>query len=281
VVAGRVDPDAEAHTAVAAAAQAHPDNRCAAEPKSRLGTFGRAELAEAIKATFVAFIEHAVDVAANAHGFGVLLKGAKLLLKAVEWLQVRDRDRDVDVTFPISLGSGFELDLSVHVGHSPSVSEPLVTAGFAPVSEPDPGVLVVDGCQIGPGGVVDAESADQDREETHHTREHETGEERVQPIDEGGQALFIPLDLWQLTSQEPDPRVRAEALMCIVRGELLTALKRQSQWDDLKAQGVECIVFYDQDAKESVWLFLPEARKLSVRRRIIFDSAGRLVLRAT
>jgi hypothetical protein len=251
-------------------------DRGAAEPESRSGTIAHAELAAAVKGTFMAVIKHALS-AVDPSGLSQLLKAAELLLAAVKWLELCEGRRDVDVAFPIPLGAGIELDLSVHAGHSPSAAEPLVTACFAPVGEPDPGVLVVDGCQISPGDTLDEKPVDHDGEAARHALEHETEEKRARPVDEEGQVVFVRLDLSQLTAREPDPRVRAAALMYLSRGQLLTDLRQQSQWDDLEAAGVECVVFYDQEAKESVWLFLGDARKRSVRRRIMFDAAGRLV----
>src|SRR5215469_2215528 len=230
-----------------------------------------------LKGTFEAVIKHAL-LAVDPSALSQLLKAAELLLTAVKWLQLCVGQRNVDVAFPIPLGAGIELDLSVHAGHSLIAAKPLVTACFAPVDEPDPGVLVVDGCQISPGDALDEKPAHQDEEAARHALEHETEEERARPVDEHGQVVFVRLDLSQLTSLEPDPRVRVAALMYLARGQLLTDLKQKSQWDALKAASVECVVFYDQDAKESVWLFLGKAGKRPVRRRIMFDTAGRLVL---
>lgn len=198
-------------------------------------------------------------------------------MESVKWLQVVEGNRQVDVGAPILfLGSGVELDLSAHPGYLSSNVQPPVTACFAPSGAPDPGVLVIDGCQISPGDAVDEDLAGGDRKAALHAVEREPEKAHVRPVDDEGRVVLIPLDLSQLTSRERDPRVRAEALMCLARVQLLPAF-RQQRWDELEAEGVECVVYYDQEAKESVWLCLSETERRPVRRRIAFDTSGKLI----
>src|SRR6185369_2030572 len=67
-------------------------------------------------------------------------------------------------------------------------------------------------------------------------------------------------------------------LMHLSRNRLVRKLKDRHLWDDLAAEGVECVVYYDQDVEISVWLFLLEEQR-SDPARITFDAVGRLVVR--
>jgi hypothetical protein len=236
-----------------------------------------AQMKPMLKVTFEAVIKHALKRLADAHGLGLLVRGAEWALAGVRWLQVGEGHRQPLVVVPVPMGS-VELDLSVHAGHSSADAQPLITACFAPSSGPDPGVLIVDGCQISPGDVVDEDSAYQDGKAARHAQKHQTEKECALSVEDEGPVVFVHLDLLQLTSREPEPRVRAEALMCLARAQLLAELKQQPLWDELKAAGAECIVYYDEEAKESVWLFIGDTEKQPIRRRITLDAAGRLIV---
>jgi len=225
------------------------------------GNFVRSQLSAAVKGTFTAIIKRGLELVADAHGLGVLLRNAEWIWTAVEWRQVGEGRRGVDVGSSILLGSGVQVDLSAHAGLSPG--GPLVTMCFAPVSGPDPGVLVVDGCQIAPGDALHKRAAEQPGERS---------------AEEKGRVVFTNLELSRLMSREPDPRTRAAALMYLTKSKLVPALKRQRRWDDLEAAGVECVVCYDQKTKDSVWLFLSAVEARRSPARIAFDAAGSLML---
>lgn len=245
----------------------------------RSGKPARGETAAALKGTFTAFIKRAVELVAHAHGLGVLLKTAEWVWTAAKWLQVGAGHREVDLEVPIPLGAGIDLDLSVHPEHSSGVGQPLVTVCFAPSGGADPGVLVIDGCQFSPGDSADEDLPDRDRKAARHVAGREAEKAHVrsaESAEDEGWAVPVCLDLAQLTSRERDPRVRAAALMYLAKNQLLPALEQQQLWDELKAAGVECVVYYDQEAKESVWLLLGDTERRPVRRRIAFDAVGRL-----
>lgn len=227
----------------------------AGKPATSSRNLARSEMSATVNETFGAIIKQGLELAADAHGLGALVRGAEGALAAVKWVQVAGGDRGVDVEFPIPLGSGFELDLSMHAGRSPSAADPPVTFCFAPVSGPDPGVLVADGCQISPGDKVGEETP--------------TGEGK-------NSVLLVPVDLSPMMSRDRDPQTRTAALMLLGRDRLVPALMQQRLWNHLEEAGVERVVCYDQHTKNSVWLFLGTAEGQAVRTRISFDAAGRL-----
>jgi|SRR5215467_9765042 len=235
-----------------------------------------AEMKATLKSTFEAVIKSALKRLADAHGLGMLARGAEWALAGVRWLQVAAGDRQPLVVLPVPMGS-VELDLAVHAGHSSDDAQPLITAGFAPSGGPDPGVLVIDGCQVSPGDVADEDLAYRDGKTARHARKHQAKKAYARSVEHEGPVVLVHLDLLQLTSGEPEPRERADALMVLARAQLLAELKQLPLWDDLKAAGVECIVYYDQEAEESVWLFLGGTEKRPVRARITVDDAGRLI----
>jgi hypothetical protein len=249
-----------------------------AEPAASSREFFGSEIAAAVKGTFTAIVERAVELVAHAHGLGALLTVAKWVWKAVTWCQVGEGSRGVDVEVPIPLGFGIELDLSARVGCSSGDAEPLVTFCFAPVSGPDPGVLVVDGCQISPGEAVHREPADEDREATSLIPEREVERAATRTAEDRVPVILVDLDLSRLMSKEPNPQIRTAALMYLAKRELIPGLKKRQLLDDLEAAGVEFVVYYDQDTKDSVWLLLSAVEARLVRTRIAFDAAGRLML---
>ena len=239
------------------------------KPEKDSETFVYAELSAAVKDTFNAILNHALKVVADAHGLGPLLRGAELALAVAKWIEVGEGHRELDVTAPIPLGSGIELDLSAHAGHLRSAAEPLITGCFVPASGLDPGVLVVDGYQISPGDTINKESPDKDGEAAIRAQE-QTEESSAGSVSDDGQVLLVPLDLSELMSKEGNPRIRADVLMHLSRNQLVPRLKQQGLWNKFEAASVECVVCYDQNTKDSVWLFLAEHEKRSVRRTITF-----------
>lgn len=248
-----------------------------AEPATRSREFFGSEMAAAVKGTFTAIVERAVELMAHAHGLGALLTGVKWVWKAVSWWQVGEGGRGIDIEVPIPLGSGIELDLSARAEWPSGDAEPLVTVCFAPVSGLDPGVLAVDGCQISPGEAIPKEPADEDRESVSRLHEREARGVAMRAAEDEVRAVLVDLDLSRLLSKEPNPQIRTAALMYLAKDELVPALKKRRLLDDLQAGGVECVVYYDQETKNSVWLFLSTVQARPVRARITFDALGRLV----
>jgi hypothetical protein len=226
-------------------------------------TLAKAELSALIEETFTAIIKHCLETVAYAHGLGPVVRGAELAWNTVEWLQVAEGHRGLDIGGSIPVSSGAEFDLSGHVGHSPSASEPLITACFAPASGPDPGVLVVDGCQISPGSTRKDGPTRGIGKAAHQQPE-----------------VLINIHLSLLMSRERDAAIRAAALMALAKDELTPTLrKNQHLQEDLEPAGVEYVVCYDHEAKVSVWLFFGDSgKRASSSAKIRFDTAGRLIL---
>jgi hypothetical protein len=249
------------------------------KPESKAGTLAKSELSAAVKETLGAVANHVVQAIADLHGVGLLLRAAKWVWAVVKWSQVAEGRRGVDVAKTMTLGAGFDLVLSAHAGPSPSATEPAVTAGFVPADGPDPGVLVVDGCQVSPGDLLDKETADRDTKPASRAPGRPAKKAPVRSVSDEGRVALIEVDLSELKSREQDPRNRAVALIELSRSRLVPELRSRHLWDDLIAEGVECVVYYDQDAEESVWLFLTEDEKRSGHAHITFDASGRLAVR--
>jgi hypothetical protein len=221
-------------------------------------TLAEAELSALIKQTFTAIIKQCLLAVADAHGLGPLVRGTELAWNTVKWLQVAEGNRKLDIGKAITISSGAEFDL---YGHFPSGSEPLITACFAPASGPDPGVLVVDGCQISPGSTLEDGPA--------------RGIGRAAYQRPG---VLINLHLSQLMSRETDTAIRAAALMSLAKDELAPTLRKEQQFqENLRTAGAEYVVCYDQEVKVSVWLFFGDAGKRADGAKILFDPAGRLI----
>ena len=210
---------------------------------------------------------------------GLLLRAAKLPWATVKRSQVAEGRRGVDVAKTMTLGAGFDLVLSAHAGPAPSAAEPGITACFAPTDGPDPGVLVVNGCQVSPGELLRKETADRDAKRVSRIQERPLKKAPVRSVTDEGRVTLIRVDLSELKSREQDPQNRAVALIQFSRSHLVPELKRRHLWDDLIAEGVECVVYYDQDTEESVWLFLAEDEKQSGDAHIMLDASGRLAIR--
>ncbi len=238
---------------------------------------GWAETEAALRGTFTAIIEHVAQAVADVHGLGLLLRAVELIRTTAKWLEVGDGRRGVDVEVPILLGPDFELDLYVHAGQSANADEPPITVCFAPISGPDPGVLVIDGCEISPGDAAGEEPSDGDGEAACRAQEPEVEKACGRSAEDEARVVLVDLDLSPLMSREPDPQVRAAVLMHLAKDQLLPELKQQQLWDELKAAGVERVVYYDQGSKDSVWLFLSVTEKKPAQARIALDSAGRLL----
>jgi hypothetical protein len=249
-----------------------------AGPATRSHEFFESEIASAVKGTITVIVQRALELVAQAHGLGGLVMAVKWVWKAVTWWQVGEGGRGVDVEVPIPLGSGIELDLSAHAGRSFGDTEPVVTFCFAPVSGRDPGVLVVNGCQISPGVPLHKELVDKDREAASRAREREAERAAMRTAEDEIRIVLVALDLSRLMSKEPDPQIRTAALMLLAKGQLIPELKERQLLDDLEAIGVECIACYDQETKDSIWLLLSGVEAQPARTRIGFDAAGRLML---
>jgi hypothetical protein len=253
-----------------------PRENDAAEPAPDSGK-SWAEIKAFVKGTVAAFIKYAVKLAADAHGLGWLLRAGEWVMKAAEWAQVVEGERQVDVDVPIPVGAG-ELNFSARVGRSANDDEPLITVCFGPATGPDPGVLVVDGCQIRPGEAMSEDGlAGENAEATSHTHERETETASVPSAEDGSRVIQVEVDLSELVSRQKDPLTRVAALMRGVRDELVPALKQQQRWDDLAAAGVKRVVYYDQKNRESVWLFFSDTEKRHMSSSIALDSAGRFI----
>jgi hypothetical protein len=138
---------------------------------------------------------------------------------------------------------------------------------------------VVAGCQVSPGDLLDKETADRDTKPASRAQERPAKKASARSVTDEGRVALIEVDLSGLKSREQDPRNRALALIHFSRSHLVPELKRQHLWDGLIAEGVECVVYYDQDTEDSVWIFLTEDEKRSGHAHITFDPSGRLAVR--
>jgi hypothetical protein len=250
-----------------------PDERDSEGPR---GQFVQAEAVATIRDTFKAIIEHVVQLVAEAHGLGLLLRAVKLTIVIGEWIEVGEGRRGLDIDMPIPLSYGVDLDLSAHVGQSSGSDEPPITVCFAPISEPEPGVLVVDGLRVSPGDDGSEEQADSDSSMVLDAQETLASRTPAWSAENHSQVVLVNLDLWQLMSGIPDPCVRSQLLYFAGR-QLPSELKGQQVWNDLRTAGLECIVFYDERAKCSIWLLLDAIEYRTIPARITLDGAGMLM----
>jgi hypothetical protein len=94
-----------------------------------------------IEGTFKAFGQWLVQVFADAHGFGPLLRIVRWTAKAAQWMRVAEGEGGVDISMPIPIGSGVDFQMSAHmVSGSDSHNLPF-TVCFAPSDDSPVGAL--------------------------------------------------------------------------------------------------------------------------------------------
>jgi hypothetical protein len=267
---GRVNsPEAvkDRHEIRSSAAGAHSETGREGQQEEVL----RAELAAFAKGTFEAVIKRAVQLIAELHSCGWLYKAAEWALTGAKWIQFATGRRKLDLEVPLDLGSNVELDVTAHIGRYSS-AEPVVTACFAPSGGSEPGVLVIDGCQISPGDIVD-DSIHKYERIPDYAWKHSSEGKHSQLVD-NNRVTLIPLGLSPLTAVMSEPRKRVAVLMHLAKSELLPKLAQQRRWKEFRTADEEYIIYYDQEAKESVWLIFTDSASEAIKKHMIFDAKG-------
>lgn len=114
---------------------------------------------EFLTGTFKNVLTGVVQLAADAHGTGLILRLARGAVTAVEWVQAAEDERGTGLDIPVLVGSLVEVDMSVHLGDDEG---PPVTFCCSLTEDSPVGDLNIDGIVIGPGDTPKDEDPGED-----------------------------------------------------------------------------------------------------------------------
>jgi hypothetical protein len=115
---------------------------------------------ESAKETVENLVAGGVQVVADLHGLGHVVRLARACVEAIKWLETSQGDRGIGAEVPLLSGSAIDLDLSIHIGsdEGPQVTLCCALSGDSPVD-----ILEVDGVEIEPGDkLTEARPAEHD-----------------------------------------------------------------------------------------------------------------------
>jgi transcriptional regulator with XRE-family HTH domain len=238
-----------------------------------IGRAGQESLAEQemsalAQGTAKAFIEHFVNAVLTAHQLGPAIKVIEWAHRIWQWSQVADGEGSLEIDAPIPLGSGVELDLSLHVGADPDGSRPLLTVCFAPSGDSSVGVLTFGPVQVSPAVEHATHAGNPAQRGTHYPElqpAQQDPRDRPQPsptaAQRQGPVVVIPQDLSDvLRVQGSEERV---ARLHVWAETTLASEFAANPWLQLTEAGL--VVVYDPDTAVVVWVRLRHSHHPSWR----------------
>ena len=136
------------------------------------------EIHEFIVGTVIAFGKRILEHLADIHGVGLLLRGAELAYKAMQWQRFAKGEGAVNAELLIPLGPGVNLELSVPLASDQDCAHLPLTMCYAPSGGSSVGVFETGGLEISPSAAHEGDrtesqhAASVDEPESEPSRQH-------------------------------------------------------------------------------------------------------------